>query len=262
MCVRYKQTTKQSKHKMMSQQQANAHSMAVRNRRIAEYGIRDDDIAALDINRRGLIDEDTIGNIRLEVIADNIVDHPIMHANARTIVNLTDARDRVSRALAYTNGIEEWVEPIIPTEINNQSAPRQGVIYVRNPITGRQIVKHGALYKRLQREGRIPEDPQTDRQRRRQEQRQQQPARPRQATMEEREAAKAQSILEQQPTESVTEPCAICMSETQINPIKLQECGHIYCIECIEQWVRASAWRSTKQCPTCRTDITRNKALH
>jgi hypothetical protein len=198
--------------------------------------------------------------------------------------------------------------------------PRQPVIYVRNPLTGRRILKSGRLYKKLQREGKIPNDPQTYEQRRRHEDELARVARrrrdisalveqhlegrdvqlqrvanavfhnvaseeqQRQHMVVERQRVEAEApeqsrlrveaaaagalarleaqrtaAREQRPTEQPTEPCAICMDDTYTDPLRLRECGHTYCYECIKHWHTSRHGRA--KCPTCRTDIQRNPAL-
>jgi hypothetical protein len=163
--------------------------------------------------------------------------------------------------------------------------------WVTNPLTGRRIRKRGALYKKLQRQGKIPEDPQTPQQRRQdmgrawraahaqgtgitwEQWRREydlsfEPATPEQRRLRvEAAAAGALARLEaqrtaareQRPTEQPTEPCAICMDDTYTDPLRLRECGHTYCYECIKHWHTSRHGRA--KCPTCRTDIQRNPAL-
>jgi hypothetical protein len=201
--------------------------------------------------------------------------------------------------------------PVTPAASAPQAAlapPRQPDIYARNPLTGRQILKSGALYKKLQRQGKIPDDPQTPQQRRRDMQRawreahrvrlleggqgavttfaewrreydlafettlrrsrtqQQQWEQRRRRRLEaaavgalDRLEAQRTAAREQQPTEPPSEPCAICMDDTYTDPLRLRECGHTYCYECIKNW--HTSRHGSAKCPTCRTDIQRNPAL-
>ena len=196
----------------------------------------------------------------------------------------------------------------------------------RNPLTGRQILKRGALYRRLQREGRIPDDPQTASVLRRQleENRRQRllqeaanqrrqfalqeelrrrshlglltaedgvleqmyrlvpglraqveatPQRLRVGTAEQYEVlaaerqrlsvaqteAQREAAMQQRPAEQPSEPCVICMKDSYTDPLRLRECGHTYCYECIKYW--HTTQRGKANCPTCRVDIQRNPAL-
>ena len=266
---------------------------------------------------------------------------PMEERRTSAVIKATLARDRLLRTMEICGHIPRWEPPVIqaapaPTPVIQpsqaapapqaapavqaapvvQAAPAVQAVqvnphpippreYARNPLTRRQILKSGALYKKLQRQGKIPDDPQTPRQRANdrnrawraarsaslvdesqgpgiswdqwlreydlacepQLQQQQQQWEQRRRRRVEAAAAGALSHLEaqrtaareQRPTEQPTEPCAICMDDTYTDPLRLRECGHTYCYECIKHWHTSRHGRA--KCPTCRTDIQRNPAL-
>jgi hypothetical protein len=42
------------------------------------------------------------------------------------------------------------------------------------------------------------------------------------------------------------QPCAVCLESTK-NPALLEECMHIFCLECIREW-----WKIKQSCPLCK----------
>jgi len=51
------------------------------------------------------------------------------------------------------------------------------------------------------------------------------------------------------------ENCPICFKKSP-DTVKLRECKHIFCRECISVWVNGSSQGGTKTCPTCRSGLT------
>jgi hypothetical protein len=314
------------------------------------FGIREADIAALGITITEEINPSAINTKWETAIAEAVGGYspwlafiPMEERRTSAVIKATLARDRLLRTMEICGHIPRWEPPVIqaapaPTPVIQppQAAPAppaapavqapQAVQVnphpqphrtrtVRNPLTGRQILKSGALYKKLQRQGKIPDDPQTPQQRRQDmhrawreahrasiaggqgavitwadwrreydlafepqrqqwQQQQQQLATQQQQQWEQRrrrrvEAAAAGALdrleaqrtaaREQRPTEQPTEPCAICMDDTYTDPLRLRECGHTYCYECIKHW--HTSRHGSAKCPTCRTDIQRNPAL-
>ena len=48
--------------------------------------------------------------------------------------------------------------------------------------------------------------------------------------------------------------CSICFDE--VTNACVTPCGHMYCLECIEEWLRRS-----QRCPICNSYVTRNKLI-
>jgi len=44
----------------------------------------------------------------------------------------------------------------------------------------------------------------------------------------------------------------LCPNVTIKNPVVLKQCGHIFCLECIESWIKSRK----RTCPICRKRIT------
>jgi len=51
------------------------------------------------------------------------------------------------------------------------------------------------------------------------------------------------------------ESCPICFEKSP-DTIKLRECKHIFCRECISVWVNGNSRGGTKKCPICRSKLT------
>ena len=73
--------------------------------------------------------------------------------------------------------------------------------------------------------------------------------------------AKKQKIVPQNGQPSITPPkgpqpkktpkCAICLDE--IGKPTATKCGHVYCDQCIREWIRAQKTKS--RCPQCRKNV-------
>ena len=164
------------------------------------FGIREADIAALGITITEEINPSAINTKWETAIAKAVGGYsphsivPMEERRTSAVIKATLARDRLLRTMEICGHIPRWEPPVIqaapaPTPVIQppQAAPAppaapavqapQAVQVnphpqphrtrtVRNPLTGRQILKSGALYKKLQRQGKIPDDPQTPQQRR------------------------------------------------------------------------------------------------
>ena len=315
-----------------------------RSQMMRNFGIREADLTSLEITITEEINPSAINTKWETAIAEAVGGYspwtivPMEERRTSAVIKATLARDRLLRTMEICGHIPRWEPPVIqaapaPTPVIQppQAAPAppaapavqapQAVQVnphpqphrtrtVRNPLTGRQILKSGALYKKLQRQGKIPDDPQTPQQRRQdmhrawreahrvrlleggqeavitfadwrreydlafepQRQLWQQAMRANgqrgtryrhpveeAAELQNREETRAEAVREQRPTEPPSESCAICMDDTYTDPLRLRECGHTYCYECIKNW--HTSRHGSAKCPTCRTDIQRNPAL-
>lgn len=51
--------------------------------------------------------------------------------------------------------------------------------------------------------------------------------------------------------------CPICWDELGKNPLASTKCGHVYCLKCLEDYLKLQ-----KKCPICRQSLKRNSAYH
>uniref|UniRef100_A0A2A4K163 RING-type domain-containing protein n=1 Tax=Heliothis virescens TaxID=7102 RepID=A0A2A4K163_HELVI len=51
--------------------------------------------------------------------------------------------------------------------------------------------------------------------------------------------------------------CPICWDELGKNPLASTKCGHVYCMKCIEGYLKVQ-----KKCPTCRQSLKGSSAYH
>ena len=166
-----------------------------RSQMMRNFGIREADLTSLEITITEEINPSAINTKWETAIAKAVGGYsphssvPMEERRTSAVIKATLARDRLLRTMEICGHIPRWEPPVIqaapaPTPVIQppQAAPvtpaasapqaalappRQPDIYARNPLTGRQILKSGALYKKLQRQGKIPDDPQTPQQRRR-----------------------------------------------------------------------------------------------
>ena len=171
-----------------------------RSQMMRNFGIREADLTSLEITITEEINPSAINTKWETAIAKAVGGYsphssvPMEERRTSAVIKATLARDRLLRTMEICGHIPRWEPPVIqaapaPTPVIQppqaapappaapapQAAPAVQVNphpiphrdpYVRNPLTGRQILKSGALYKKLQRQGKIPDDPQTPQQRR------------------------------------------------------------------------------------------------
>lgn len=92
--------------------------------------------------------------------------HPDKGGSHDQFIKLTESKEALEYALRKGGNILIFKATITRDTFGQAEPVIKVVEQVINPLTGRPIVKHGALYKKLQRENKIPDDPQTDKQRR------------------------------------------------------------------------------------------------
>merc|ERR1711861_47460 len=70
------------------------------------------------------------------------------------------------------------------------------------------------------------------------------------------ESSGSVSVVAAMPTETESsEGCSICMGPFE-TPIRLVDCGHVFCKACICDWVHSSLEsQNSSECPLCRTTV-------
>ena len=169
-----------------------------RSQMMRNFGIREADLTSLEITITEEINPSAINTKWETAIAKAVGGYsphssvPMEERRTSAVIKATLARDRLLRTMEICGHIPRWEPPVIqaaapvltpvqpsqavqaaPAVQAPQAAPAVQVNphpippreYARNPLTGRQILKSGALYKKLQRQGKIPDDPQTPQQR-------------------------------------------------------------------------------------------------
>ncbi|XP_026758879.1 E3 ubiquitin-protein ligase RNF4-like [Galleria mellonella] len=74
-------------------------------------------------------------------------------------------------------------------------------------------------------------------------------------TTEKRKSSGASEIKTSEPKKFSA--CPICWDELGSNPLASTKCGHVFCLKCLEQYLKIE-----KKCPTCRQALKGAKAYH